>query len=77
MLDVNAQDFDVSAALARDPDGYALRTIKDRLETMKSGLKRTMDKGLPADQFSVANNLHKSCQTAQDLVEQFWSQPRK
>jgi hypothetical protein len=77
MLDLNAQDFDVSAALAHDPDGHALRAVKDRLETMKVSLKRTMDKGLPAHNFSVANNLHKACQTAQDLVKQFWSQPRK
>lgn len=76
-MNVTAEDFDVSEALAKDKDGHALRAVKDRLEEMKSGLKKSMDKGMPADEFTVANNLHKSCQTAQDLVEQFWSQPRK
>ena len=76
-MNVLAEDFDVSEALAKDPDGHALRAVKDRLESMKSELKKQMDKGLTNDEFAVANNLHKACQTAQDLVEQFWSQPRK
>ena len=76
-MNVLAEDFDVSEALVKDPDGHALRAVKDQLETMKSGLKKQMDKGLAQNEFTVANNLHKACQTAQDLVEQFWSQPRK
>ena len=76
-MNVTAEDFDVNAALANDPSGHALRAVKDRIEDTKSALKKTMDKGLAADQFTVASNLHKACQTAQDLVEQFWSQPRK
>lgn len=76
-MNVTSEDFDVSATLADDPGGHALRAVKDRIETAKTALRKTMDKGLPGDQFTVASNLHKACQTAQDLVEQFWSQPRK
>ena len=76
-MNVHAEDFDVSAALVADPDGHVLREIKNTLESTKSNLKKTMDKGLTPAEFSVANNLHKACQTARDLVEQFWSQPRK
>jgi hypothetical protein len=76
-MDIYAEDFDIGAALAADPDGHALRAVKNALETTKSGLKKTMDKGLAQAEFTVANNLHSACQTAHDLVEQFWSQPRK
>lgn len=76
-MNVLAENFEVSEALAKDHDGHALRAVKDQLEAIKSGLKKQMDKGLANDEFSVANNLHKACQTAQDITEQFWSQPRK
>lgn len=76
-MNVLAEEFNVSEALAGDADGHVLRAVKDQLETMKSGLKKEMDKGLANKEFTLANNLHKSCQTAQDLVEQFWSQPRR
>ncbi len=76
-MNVLAEDFDVSAALGKDPDGHALREVKNTLEAAKANLKKTIDRGLSPAEFGVANNLHKSCQTALDLVEQFWSQPRK
>ena len=76
-MSIYAEDFDVGAALKADPDGHVLREIKNALESAKSNLKKTMDKGLSPDGFTMANNLHKACQTARDLVEQFWSQPRK
>ena len=76
-MNIHTEDFDVSAALAADPDGHALRGIKDALESARANLKKTMDKGLSPVEFTVANNLHTACQTARDLVEQFWSQPRK
>lgn len=76
-MNVLDEQFDVSEALANDPNGSALRAVKDQLETMKSGLKRRKDKGLANDEFTVANNLHKACQAGQDIVEQFWSKPRQ
>ena len=76
-MSIYAEDFDLNAALQSDPDGHVLREVKDALETAKADLKKTMDKGLSPDEFKVANNLHMACQTARDLVEQFWSQPRK
>lgn len=76
-MNVLDENFDLAEALGNDPSGHALRAVKDRLETMKAGLKRQMDKGLAKDEFTVANNLHKACQAGQDLVEQFWSKPRK
>jgi type III secretion system YseE family protein len=75
-MSMYAEDFDVSAALKTDPNGHVLREIKNALESAKSNLKKSMDKGLSPDKYTVANNLHKACQTARDLVEQFWSQPR-
>lgn len=76
-MSIHAEDFDVAAALVADPGGRALRGIKDALEATGAGLRKTMDRGLSPDEFTVANNLHKACQTARDLVEQFWSQPRR
>ena len=76
-MNVLAEDFNVSEALVKDPSGNNLRAMKDQLEVIRSRIKRQMDKGLTQDEFTVANNLHNACQVAQDVVEQFWSQPRK
>ena len=76
-MSIYAEDFDLGAALRSDPQGNVLREVKDALESAKAKLKKTIDKGLAPDEFAVASDLHKACQTARDLVEQFWSQPRK
>jgi hypothetical protein len=76
-MDVLREDFDVVEALKNDKDGRALRAVKDSLAGSQAKLRKTMDKGLSHKDFNVANNLHKAYSTGQDLVEQFWSQPRK
>ncbi len=75
-MNVLDETFDVTEALTNDPNGYALRAVKDELENMKSSLKKQMDKGLSNDEFKLASNLQVACQTAQDLAEKFWSKPK-
>ncbi|MDR2161739.1 MAG: hypothetical protein LBO77_06345 [Desulfovibrio sp.] len=76
-MDIMAEKFDLAAALKADEDGSTLRSLKDSLAALQARLRRTMDKGLPQKDFDVANNLHRACIISQDLLEQFWSQPRK
>ncbi len=76
-MNVLQEDFDPALALANDPDGAILREIKDVLEKERTTIRRRMDDGLPPDLFEVANNLQQACQQAQDIVDQFWAQPRK
>ncbi len=76
-MNVLHEDFDPALALTNDPGGTVLREIKDALERERAKLRREIDKGLPPDQFTVANNLQQACQQAQDIVDQFWAQPRK
>jgi hypothetical protein len=76
-MNVLLENFDPASALATDKDGAVLRSIKDVLEQSRAGLRKTMDKGLPPAEFSVASNLQQACQLAQDIVESFWAQPRK
>lgn len=76
-MNVLLEEFDPAAALAADKDGSVLRSIKDVLEQNRVALRKTMDKGLPPAEYSVASNLQQACQLAQDIVESFWAQPRK
>jgi hypothetical protein len=75
-MNVLAEDFDVAEALKNDKDGHTLRAVRDALSVVQARLRREMDKGLPQKDFVVASDLHKACMAGQDLVEQFWSQPR-
>jgi hypothetical protein len=76
-MNVFDKDFDVAAALKNDQDGQNLRAVRDALSFVQARLRREMDKGLPQKDFVVVSDLHKACIAGQDLVEQFWSQPRK
>lgn len=76
-MNVLSIDFDLAANIANDPQGAVLREVKDALEGMKSVLRKDMDAGLPVEEYKLADNLHVACQKGQELVEQFWSQPRK
>ncbi|MDR2162282.1 MAG: hypothetical protein LBO77_09125 [Desulfovibrio sp.] len=76
-MDIMAENFDLAAALKADEDGATLRSLKDALTTLQTRLRRTMDKGLSQKDFNVASNLQRACMISQDLLEQFWSQPRK
>lgn len=76
-MNVLHEEFDPASALTNDKNGAVLREIKDVLENTRSGIRREIDRGLPPDEFVVANNLQQACQQAQDIVDQFWAQPRK
>ena len=76
-MNVLHKDFDPALALVNDTDGVVLRGIKDVLEQTRTDLRRKMDAGLTPDEFAVASNLQQACQLAQDIVDQYWAQPRR
>ncbi|MDL2290702.1 hypothetical protein LJC09_01175 [Desulfovibrio sp. OttesenSCG-928-F20] len=76
-MNVLSPDFDLTTSIATDPQGQVLKAVKDALEGMKTVLRKDMDAGLTVEDYKLANNLHIACQKGQELVEQFWSQPRK
>jgi hypothetical protein len=76
-MNVLDEKFEVTEALKSDKGGANLRALKDALTAIQTKLRRAMDKGLPGRDFTVASNLHKSCMTAQNVLEQFWAQPKK
>lgn len=75
-MNVLHEDFDPARALAEDKEGVMLRAVKDALEQGRAGLRRRMDAGLPPEQFTLASNLQGAIQQAQDIVDQYWAQPR-
>lgn len=76
-MNVLHEEFDPASALTNDKNGAVLREIKDVLENTRAKFRREIDRGLPPDEFVMANNLQQACQQAQDIVDQFWAQPRK
>lgn len=76
-MNVLHEDFNVAQALADSKDGAVLKSIKETLEETRTELRKDIDKGLPPEEFKVANNLQQACQAAQDIVEQFWAQPKR
>jgi hypothetical protein len=72
-MDVLAENCDLNEILATDKDGRALRAVTDHLEGVKRDLKKTMDKGLPARDFAVLDNLRNACDAATTIVRHAWS----
>jgi hypothetical protein len=75
-MNVFAEDFDVALALKNDKNGKALSAVRDALADLQARLRQEMNKGLSQKDFVVVSDLHKACMVGQDLVEQYWSQPR-
>ena len=75
-MNVLNEDYNIGELLKKSKDGMELKAIKDELEKVRVTLRRMADKGLPPNEFQVASNLQSACQAAQDIVEQFWAQPR-
>ena len=72
-MDVLAENCDLNETLAADKDGSSLRAVADHLEGVKRDLKKTMDKGLPAKDFAVLDNLRNACDAANSIMGHAWS----
>jgi hypothetical protein len=72
-MDVLAENCDLNEMLAADKDGRSLHAVADHLEGVKRDLKKSLDKGLPAKDFAVLDNLRKACDAAESIMRHAWS----
>lgn len=64
--------LDMEEALAADADGGYLRSLREFFRCQASELSRYMDQGLPEAEFRKHEELRKSMELADTLVEKVW-----
>lgn len=64
--------LDMEEGLKKDADGTYRKEIVDQFAAFSSQIKRTMDSGLPPDEFQKWEQLRNGVDAASNVVEKVW-----
>ena len=72
MTDNPISVFDVESQLAADDSGKVLRETTESLTEEASAVKRHIDRGVPADEFTALSRYREALSAATNVVEKIW-----
>ena len=64
--------LDMEASLREDSSGQYRKELIDRLTESSYQLKRSLDSGLPPDEFERVNRLREAVEAASMVIEKVW-----
>jgi hypothetical protein len=64
--------LEMEAKLRKDAGGNYRKEVRDQLSGYSVQLKRTLDSGLPPDEFQAVSKLKDAVEAASDVVGKVW-----
>jgi len=73
-MDIFSDDFDLDVELAQDKGGARLKDIRNALQEGLTEVRRSMDRGLPSEEYKQAQALQKAFEAAATAVDGLWNE---
>ena len=71
-MDVLSPTFDVKQGLDQDASGQTLAAVRTALRTGRQALDRSIEQGLPPQDFQAAARMKDTLALAEDIITEYW-----